>query len=88
MLAGIQSAIIVLLAADRWVHKVTGKQSLESRIGDVEAAVETANEKLSVTLSKIQTGIVEIQVLQARQDEHLNATDRRVEELRARQDRR
>jgi predicted nuclease with TOPRIM domain len=85
-------AAIVLLTVDRWVHRVTGKAPMESRLGEVEQKVKdlqkelkdtfaAANDGLSRKLSEIQRGIGEIQLVQARQDEHFKATDRRVDRL-------
>lgn len=79
----VQSLLLVLVIGDKWVHGVTGKKPLEARVGDLEKRFEDGNTKLSDKLSEIQKGIGEIQITQARQDEHLRATDRDVVNIQA-----
>lgn len=86
-LAIAQAVIILLLAADRWFHRVTGEAPLEARVTTLESAIDLANVRLSKTLSEIQKGIGEIQVLQGRQDEHLKAIDRSIVTLEQWRDR-
>lgn len=83
LLAGIQLTLIVLLSADRWVHRLTGPTSLEGRIKALEDVIPSANARLSQKMSDLQKGIGEIQLTQARQDEHLKATDRAVVTLQS-----
>ncbi len=87
VLSGVQAAIIVLLAVDRWVHQVTGKQSIESRVTVVEEKLTRASDKLSDEFGKIQAGIIDIQIAQAQQEQHLKGTDTRLDDLRLRVDR-
>jgi len=86
-LALVQAAVIVLLAADRWVHKVTGKASLEARVTALELKLAAASQEFSKKWGEIQAGIGRIEMLQGRQDEHFKATDQRVEDLKSRIDR-
>ena len=55
LLAGVNLIIVVLLAADKWVHRVTGKAPLESRVEDLEHQMDSANSRLSEKFSEIQT---------------------------------
>lgn len=84
LLAVVQAVIIVLLTIDRWVHRVTGKQSLESRLGEVEKRLESASETFSEKWGLIQKGMGDIQICQREQEQHLKYTDREVVDLRAR----
>lgn len=79
----VQSVLLLIVVGDKWVHGVTGKAPLEARIGDLEKRFEDGNTRLSHKLSEIQNGIGAIQILQARQDEHLQATDRDVVNIQA-----
>lgn len=88
LLAGIQFALVILLAADKWVHGVTGSNSIANRLESVEKttklntdAIEKANERLSEKMSEIQSGIGSIQLQQARTEEHLRSTDRDIQNL-------
>ena len=76
-LALVQAAIIVLLAMDRWVHRVTGKASLEARVLNLESRMDKASKMLSEEFGLIQVGVIRI-------EEHLKATDQRVEDLKER----
>ncbi len=87
ILAGLQGGLFVLLAVDRWVHRVTGKQSLEARMTTVEEKITRASGKLSDEFGKIQAGLLLIQISQAQQDQHLKGTDMRLDDLRTRVDR-
>ena len=87
ILAGLQGGLFVLLAVDRWVHRVTGKQSLESRMTTVEEKITKASGKLSDEFGKIQKGIIDIQIMQAQQEQHLRGTDMRLDDIRLRVDR-
>jgi hypothetical protein len=79
-LALAQAMIIVLLGLDRWVHQVTGKASLEARVLSLEKRMDKASGMLSDEFGKIQIGVVRI-------EEHLKATDQRVEDVKGRIDR-
>lgn len=47
LLAGINLCLVILLAADRWVHRVTGPTSLEGRVKLLEDAITHANIRFS-----------------------------------------
>ncbi len=79
-LALVQAAIIVLLALDGWVHRVTGKESIESRVGQLEKRMDKASKMLSDEFGKVQVGLI-------RMEEHLRYTDDRLDDLKARMDR-
>lgn len=83
-LALVQAAVIVLLAVDRWVNRVTGAASLESRVGSLETVIAKASDTFSEKWSKIQTGIITLQITQAQQEQHLKGTDARLEDLNQR----
>lgn len=51
--SGIQSGLVVLLAADKWVHKVTGPTTLEGRIAAVESTITKANVRFSDKMSEL-----------------------------------
>lgn len=79
----VQSVLLLIVVGDKWVHGVTGKKPLEARITDLEKRFSDGDTKLSEKLNDIQKGIGAIQILQARQDEHLQATDRDVVNIQA-----
>lgn len=53
LLAGINLCLVILLVADRWVHKVTGPTSLEGRVLALESQVTKGNERLSDKMSEL-----------------------------------
>jgi hypothetical protein len=79
-LALVQAAIIVVLAMDRWVHRVTGKASLEARVLNLEQRMDKASKMLSEEFGSIQIGVIRI-------EEHIKATDQRIVDLKERVDR-
>ncbi len=79
-LALVQAAIIVLLGLDRWVHRVTGKESLEARVIQLEGRMNKASKMLSEEFGKVQVGLI-------RMEEHLRYSDQRLEDLKERMDR-
>lgn len=53
LLAGINLCLVILLAADRWVHKVTGATPLEGRIMALESQIAKGNERFSEKMSEL-----------------------------------
>jgi hypothetical protein len=62
LLAGVNLIIVVLLAADKWVHRVTGKAPLESRVETLEKQLEDGNSRLSEKFSAIQSKFGQIDI--------------------------
>ncbi len=79
-LALVQAAIIVLLGLDRWVHRVTGKESIEARVISLERRMDKASKMLSDEFGKVQVGLIQMEA-------HLRYTDQRLEDLKERMDR-
>lgn len=50
---GIQSGLVIALAADKWVHKVTGATPLEGRIAQIEKLIENGNARSSKKASEL-----------------------------------
>jgi len=50
---GVQSGLIVLLAADKWVHRLTGPTSLEGRIKALEDRLNAGDERASKKASEL-----------------------------------
>lgn len=53
LLAAVNLCLVILLAADRFVHKMTGQPSLEARMKLVEDAVMSANIRFSDKMSDL-----------------------------------
>lgn len=47
LLATLNLCFVILLAADRWVHRVTGRPSLEARVASLEDTIMKANIRFS-----------------------------------------
>lgn len=62
--SGIQFGLVALLAADKWVHKVTGATPIEGRVKDLEITLTRANIRFSDKMSELTT------YLEARRQEH------------------
>lgn len=53
LLAGINLCLVILLAADKWVHRVTGPSSLEARVKMLEETMNHANIRFSDKMSDL-----------------------------------
>lgn len=53
VLAAVNLCFVILLATNRWVHKMTGQPSLEARMKLVEDAVHNANIRFSDKMSDL-----------------------------------
>lgn len=53
LLAGINLCLVILLAADRWVHKLTGATPLEARVLALESQIAKGNERFSEKMSEL-----------------------------------
>jgi hypothetical protein len=68
-------ALAVAIAADRWVHRVTGKKSIEARVLDLEVSDAAYRAAMKITLDTFATR-ADVQELCASVDElHEKASD-------------
>lgn len=76
-----QTITVVLLVADKWVHRITGGKSLEARIVDMETRIDSLHRKASdfQTLQQVQVGKFSERL--AAIDEHLRNTDLNVKRI-------
>ncbi len=88
----LQAAVILLLTADRWVHRVTGKQPLESRVEDAEADIgkiknvlDNMNDKASRDHSRYNVKIGNLEVAIAVLKSELIHAEREIQALRRHQ---
>jgi hypothetical protein len=84
----LQVVVVLLLTADRWVHKVTGKASLETRVAQLEKGMREVRktvhdgvERLHKKNGELQKQLIDLQVWQGRQEEHFESTDDRVKRM-------
>lgn len=55
LLAGVQTLLILALAVDKWVHRVTGATPLEARIAELEKLLAQGNDRFSKKMSEMTT---------------------------------
>lgn len=84
---------LVFLAVNAWVHRLTGKASLETKVTALELRLDAiddlmagASKTFSEKWGEIQKGMGKINVTQGQQEQHFISTDTRVDRLERRID--
>ena len=83
-----QAALTIAIVADRWVHRMTGTKSHETRIAELEQRIETLHRKASDFHSDQQVKVGDVALRLERIEEHLRNTDKNVERLERRRNER
>jgi hypothetical protein len=75
-----QAALTIAIVVDKWVHRVTGGKSLDTRCKDLEEKAATMHAKAN----DVQLKIGQVDVKLAEINEHLRNTDLNVARLERR----